>query len=372
MDSKKIGTFIAVLRKEKCMTQRELADQLNITDKAISKWETGEGFPEITIIPALAEILGVSVDELFKGERQEAVNIQARTTAQADYLLNAALLKFNNTYMVSIALTALGLLAFFTITLVTYYEIIGFGVQLATMLGSGLAFGIAYNQLNNGVATYGQMKPGSEQCHAMAAGNKALMSSIRYWILSVSATLPYIVFDNSTFTRSIITFGMYLIYLPFFLGLGVLISRLVIARLGFSKHSNPWAGSISFRLGLFSDLYMLAFGSLNILVFYSPGFTIIGLAVYGVLTVWLLKRQGRQLGAGLTALLVIRNLMIGVAFLNALGSNVIWYSSNGSGWERVIYWDSLRLPLLFVLLIGISTLWGIMLLAEKKRRKTTA
>ncbi len=67
MDSKKVGSFIAFLRKEKLMTQQDLADKLNVTSKAVSKWETGQGYPEITTIPMLAEILGVTTGELLDG-----------------------------------------------------------------------------------------------------------------------------------------------------------------------------------------------------------------------------------------------------------------------------------------------------------------
>lgn len=69
MDSKKIGSFIAELRKEKGMTQQELGDMLNVTNKAVSKWETGAGYPEITMIHDLAELLGITPTELLNGER---------------------------------------------------------------------------------------------------------------------------------------------------------------------------------------------------------------------------------------------------------------------------------------------------------------
>lgn len=68
MDNKKIGDFISQLRKSKNMTQKELAEKLNITDKAVSKWERGVGYPEITITPRLAELLDISVNELLLGE----------------------------------------------------------------------------------------------------------------------------------------------------------------------------------------------------------------------------------------------------------------------------------------------------------------
>ena len=62
------GNFLYALRKEKGMTQQELAEKLNITNKAVSKWETGEAFPETSQLVPLANIFGVSVDELLRGE----------------------------------------------------------------------------------------------------------------------------------------------------------------------------------------------------------------------------------------------------------------------------------------------------------------
>lgn len=68
MINKSMGEIICTLRKEKNMTQKELADQLNITDKAVSKWERNIAFPDTATIPKLAEILGVSVEELINAK----------------------------------------------------------------------------------------------------------------------------------------------------------------------------------------------------------------------------------------------------------------------------------------------------------------
>ncbi|MBQ8849422.1 MAG: helix-turn-helix domain-containing protein [Clostridia bacterium] len=72
MDQTKTGRFIAELRREKEMTQRQLADRLNISDKTVSKWETGKGMPEISLMIPLCELLGISVSELLSGERLSA------------------------------------------------------------------------------------------------------------------------------------------------------------------------------------------------------------------------------------------------------------------------------------------------------------
>lgn len=65
MDAKSIGETIASLRKSKGMTQLALAEQLNVSDKAISKWENGQGYPDITLFPLMANLFGVSIDYLM-------------------------------------------------------------------------------------------------------------------------------------------------------------------------------------------------------------------------------------------------------------------------------------------------------------------
>lgn len=66
-----IGKFIAGCRKEKGLTQAQLAEKLNITDRAVSKWETGKCMPDSSIMLELCNILGVTVNELLSGERIE-------------------------------------------------------------------------------------------------------------------------------------------------------------------------------------------------------------------------------------------------------------------------------------------------------------
>lgn len=71
MDQKRIGSFISELRKEKNMTQKDLAEKLGVTDRAISKWENGRGMPEVSLMKPLCEALGISINELLSGERIE-------------------------------------------------------------------------------------------------------------------------------------------------------------------------------------------------------------------------------------------------------------------------------------------------------------
>ena len=69
MDAKATGGLIARRRKEKNWSQGELTERLHVTDKAVSKWETGRGFPDLKLLEPLAQTLEVSLVELLQGER---------------------------------------------------------------------------------------------------------------------------------------------------------------------------------------------------------------------------------------------------------------------------------------------------------------
>lgn len=89
MNAAKIGTFIAAERRAKGWTQRQLADKLQLTDKAISRWETGKGLPDVSLLLPLAAALDVSVGELLAGERQpQPPAVQAAETRTAEQLVS--------------------------------------------------------------------------------------------------------------------------------------------------------------------------------------------------------------------------------------------------------------------------------------------
>ena len=88
MDKEKTGQLITELRKEKGLTQKQLADALNITDKAVSKWERGLSFPDISMLEPISELLGVSIMEILAGERQSGEETMSREEAKD--LINAS------------------------------------------------------------------------------------------------------------------------------------------------------------------------------------------------------------------------------------------------------------------------------------------
>lgn len=82
MEKEKLGNFVCLLRKEKQMTQKEMAERLGITDKAVSKWERGLSYPDISMLEPLAELLDVSVMELLQGQRIQKESILTVQEAQ--------------------------------------------------------------------------------------------------------------------------------------------------------------------------------------------------------------------------------------------------------------------------------------------------
>lgn len=83
MNQEKIGNFILELRKEKNITQQELADKIGVTDKAISKWENGRGMPDLSLMKPLCKELGITINELISGERIDKKEYQEKLEEQA-------------------------------------------------------------------------------------------------------------------------------------------------------------------------------------------------------------------------------------------------------------------------------------------------
>ncbi len=78
MNQEKIGKFILKLRREKNMTQQELADRIGVTDRAISKWENGRGLPDLSLMMPLCKELGITINELISGEQIEKEDYQSK------------------------------------------------------------------------------------------------------------------------------------------------------------------------------------------------------------------------------------------------------------------------------------------------------
>ena len=140
MDQLKIGKFIAECRKQKCLTQIQLADKLSITDKAVSKWERGVAMPDTSIMLELCDILGISVNELLSGEK---IDMENNNQKNEQLLLDMAkeLEKKNKTIWTSMwVIMIASMTALFAGIFVAAFLIPEGIWQLITILGSCVVF----------------------------------------------------------------------------------------------------------------------------------------------------------------------------------------------------------------------------------------
>lgn len=137
MEKKTIGGFISALRKANGMTQKDLADKLNVSDKAVSRWERDECAPDLSLIPVIADIFGVTADELLRGERKSAAEASAPTDEKGDfsakskkqikYLLSQSLMQYKIQSIIASVIAIVGLIIAAIINGFNYSQV-GLGV----------------------------------------------------------------------------------------------------------------------------------------------------------------------------------------------------------------------------------------------------
>ncbi len=156
MTRNSIGQFIAALRRANGMTQQEVADRLNVSNKAVSRWERDECAPDISLIPAIAEMFGVTCDEILKGQRiidpyamyenkeegsqeenrEKQDKKDPRVQKQVKSLVNRTLSKFKTLNYISAAISVVGMICMFGISYGFFRPIIAFGVTMLLEVGA--------------------------------------------------------------------------------------------------------------------------------------------------------------------------------------------------------------------------------------------
>ena len=135
MEKKTIGGFIAALRKANGMTQKELAEQLHVSDKTVSRWERDDGAPDLAVVPVLAEIFGVTCDELLRGERKppaaraetaEPSEIAPKAEKQRQRLLKLTLSQYKNRTCIAMGVSVTGVIAALICDLAFLKAVLGF------------------------------------------------------------------------------------------------------------------------------------------------------------------------------------------------------------------------------------------------------
>lgn len=149
MEKKTIGAFIAALRRANGMTQRELADRLNVSDKTVSRWERDDGAPDISLIPAIAEIFNVTCDELLRGERRSAEERDepsAKGEQQRKYLMRRAMSSYEIRSAISAGVMCVGLITAFICNFAFLRSKLGFFLGMAFYLAGVFCQGIFVNR----------------------------------------------------------------------------------------------------------------------------------------------------------------------------------------------------------------------------------
>ena len=202
MDSRKTGALICTLRKSKGYTQSALAEILNVSNRTVSKWETGDGYPDITLLPDIAKALDITVDELLSGEviPENKADIKVTEIENKDNLINL----FNISYIISIFLAGFGALLgavtelysiwAFSILFYTHWEIMFVAVALFAIVAGGLVFSV-------GTARLGVVLSKSEIIKT--AGKKGVV------LCAVSAIFPVL------FIARIIDVSRYSMFAPY-------------------------------------------------------------------------------------------------------------------------------------------------------------
>lgn len=181
MDQIKIGRFIAEERKRKDYTQRQLADRLGISDKTVSKWERGNGFPEISLLLPLCEELEISVNELLSGQRLAEADYKQKAEENMVNVMKEA--EENKKKMqLNIVVGMISTVAFITLIMVValYAEAIDLPAKIILIAIACCIFGAGIYVACQGERTIGYYK--CKCCgHAFVPGFAAYMMGAHMW-----------------------------------------------------------------------------------------------------------------------------------------------------------------------------------------------
>lgn len=147
MEKMTIGKFISALRRANGMTQKELGERLYVSDKTVSRWERDECTPELNLIPAIAEIFGVTSDELLRGQRRTdaadtpdaAARLKTKSDKQWRALLQRRSVRFRNLSLISRGIALLGLIAAAICDLCFNRALLGFCLGLVFLMAAGIS-----------------------------------------------------------------------------------------------------------------------------------------------------------------------------------------------------------------------------------------
>ena len=191
MEKKSIGRFLAALRKANGMTQKTLAEKLNVSDKSVSRWEQDECAPDLSLIPVIAEIYGVTSDEILRGERvhrdspvEEAIS--EKSEKQIERLIRSTVTHFQVRSLIAVGISLAGLLAAMICNFAFFRSQLGFLISCVFYLAAIVAESVFL------VYSFSKIVGSEFEDESIHVAKKRL---IRYFCVTVSTALTLFAFS---------------------------------------------------------------------------------------------------------------------------------------------------------------------------------
>ncbi len=391
MEKKSIGKFIAVLRKSKGMTQQDVADRLNVSNKAVSRWERDECAPDLSVIPALAEMFEVTCDELLKGERISAPPLEvssSKSEKQINNYVSKAISKLKSSLFISLAISVVGLVFMFGISYGFYRPVIGFAVMILFEISSLVVTALSIIKAKDSRDDNELFEKADESL--INKFNKTLgdlsFRSIFSVLSSVVLALPLVIIRDD-YVESVITIESYLLSYFWFLALVLFLLYVSFEKLFFQwiVYGSPLKkddslADVKDNMSII-QLSLDALSSLSFAV--SPYFfketsvfnlgdfiACLGLAfVLANIVVFLIYLFKHKEKGEINLIRGIRNVLLSIPSFVIASSSVVFYGG-GSYSKTTVLWKEKYLFLAAVLAITIFLVFSVIesIIKNKKQQ----
>lgn len=215
MNKKSMGEFIAALRKAKGYTQQELADRLGVSNKAVSRWERDECAPDISVIPALAEMLEVTCDELLRGEKCNGMSeVSERSEAKVDkqikLLVKNTISRFKMMSWISMAVAVCGYIIMLGISYAFYRPKLAFAIMMIFEVAAAVLAVININRIKDARTDNDLLERADEKD---MLNLNTVYGRFTFWNVAmvgiiVAISIPLICFE-SEYVESVLNFSTY-------------------------------------------------------------------------------------------------------------------------------------------------------------------
>ncbi len=259
MEKKSIGSFLAALRKANGLTQEEVAQRLFVSNKTVSKWERDESSPDLALIPVLAEVFGVTCDDILRGERgekepgnEEKARIKAEKQMQR--IFTHTINRFKSTSSIAAALTVLGIVCHFAVAYTYFTPLVAFGLGLAFLLAS-VVLEIMQLLRANAALQDGAM-PGEGAISSATAFllHRTAFAVFGFNVWALILLWPMVSAQGLDYVNSVLSLDAYRAQLPALLAICLAAAALAayLARqwLGFGMDEKSMIAALSYKTGM--------------------------------------------------------------------------------------------------------------------------